>query len=359
MSVISLKCPNCGGELLFEPGLQGYQCPYCDSKFTQEQLEEREKQLSPEEEMTAFVASNQESGGKEAANAEQMVTYSCPSCGAEIVTDETTAATFCYYCHNPVTLTGRLSGKYLPSRIIPFRIDREKAEEMLKQEMRRKLFVPKGFFESRQIQKLSGVYFPFWSVDWEGIGRLQTTARNVRIYRRGDTEYTETKTYQIERKGRIQIPDITKTALHKANRVLVEGVQPFEQKDAKPFSAGYLSGFFAEKRDMEKEEFFDKVHAEIEQYANSLLQDSVKGYTSVMPGNTELHTNKEEWEYLLVPVWLLTYRSQKGKIFYYAINGQTGKVCGEFPVDFMKLGAVSAIVSMLVLLVGLLVGFII
>lgn len=51
---------------------------------------------------------------KEAGKEADAVTYTCPSCGAQIVTDATTAATFCYYCHNPVVLGGRLEGKFLP-----------------------------------------------------------------------------------------------------------------------------------------------------------------------------------------------------------------------------------------------------
>ncbi len=39
-----------------------------------------------------------------------LLVYICPSCGAEVVTDATTAATFCYYCHNPVVLSEKLTG---------------------------------------------------------------------------------------------------------------------------------------------------------------------------------------------------------------------------------------------------------
>ena len=31
----------------------------------------------------------------------------------------------------------------------------------------------------------------------------------------------------------------------------------------------------------------------------------------------------ESWKYLLVPVWVLTYRGKNDKIYYYAMNGQT------------------------------------
>lgn len=87
--------------------------------------------------------------------------YTCPSCGAEIVTDETTAATFCYYCHNPVILSGRLSGEFHPDYVIPFAMEKKRAVEIFEQWMKKKRFVPKAFYSEDQIEKISGVYFPY------------------------------------------------------------------------------------------------------------------------------------------------------------------------------------------------------
>ena len=37
-------------------------------------------------------------------------------------------------------------------------------------------------------------------------------------------------------------------------------------------------------------------------------------------------------------MWTLTYNDKaRGKIYYFALNGQTGKVWGELPVDNKKL----------------------
>ena len=85
MSVITYKCPNCGGELKFDAEGQNFKCEYCLSEFKEDDLVE--------------------------IPVSQAVVYSCPSCGAEIVTDETTAATTCFYCHNPIVMAGRLSGE--------------------------------------------------------------------------------------------------------------------------------------------------------------------------------------------------------------------------------------------------------
>ena len=88
------------------------------------------------------------------------VVYTCPNCGAEIVTDATTAATYCFYCHNPVVLSGRLSGEYMPDFVLPFKISKEQAIEKFLSFARKKRFIPKDFFEKNQVQKMTGVYFP-------------------------------------------------------------------------------------------------------------------------------------------------------------------------------------------------------
>ena len=53
METISFKCPNCGGELLFDPERQDYHCEYCESRFSEEELSrdaEQEKETAHEEE---------------------------------------------------------------------------------------------------------------------------------------------------------------------------------------------------------------------------------------------------------------------------------------------------------------------
>ena len=118
MSVLTYKCPNCGGYLVFEPETQHYTCPYCLSDFAQTELDTA---TSESEDMQDTEENTQEQEG-------QVLVYTCPSCGAEIATDTTTAATFCYYCHNPIVLSGRLSGEQMPSLIIPFQISKEEAK---------------------------------------------------------------------------------------------------------------------------------------------------------------------------------------------------------------------------------------
>lgn len=328
MAAITYKCPRCGGDLRFHPAKQRFLCEYCDSEYTQEELEE-----------TAVEAEETQEPDQAEGQEPDAVRYVCPSCGAEIVTDETTAATFCYYCHNPVVLEGRMRGSYHPDLVIPFAIDRKKALEIFRQWIGKKRYVPKDFYSEEQIEKLSGVYFPYWLYDCQVDGRLQAQGTKLSTWRVGNIQYTKTEQYDVGRSGQMKIDHVPRNALSKANRVLAENVFPFEMEKLEPFRMGYLSGFMAENRDMERQQFADEVEAEVRGFAEQSLRSGISGYDSVQVQSSDMRLEKPEWNYALLPVWTLTYKEKKtGKLYYFACNGQTGKICGELPVDMGRLG---------------------
>jgi len=162
--------------------------------------------------MTDTEATAEQTATDEQSN---MELFLCPNCGAEIVTEATTAATYCYYCHNPVVLSGRLSGDFLPNKVLPFAVEKEEAIKQFLAWTKKKWFVPKAFFNQEQIDKLTGVYFPYWATDAELDGSLQANGTVVRIWRVGDIEYTETKQYAVHREGKLFFKELVKNALSK------------------------------------------------------------------------------------------------------------------------------------------------
>lgn len=108
---------------------------------------------------------------------------------------------------------------------------------------------------------------------------------------------------------------------------------------------------------MERREFEEEIFGDVKEYAEKLLRDSVHGYTTVTSLGTQTRTGETDWDYVLVPVWVVTYRGRNGKMYYYAINGQTGNVCGELPIDHRKVGVTAAVISAAVFLLGLAGGF--
>lgn len=359
-AVLTHKCPNCGGPLLFEPKNQKFHCEYCGSTFTEQEVTEFEAKqadaaITDNLSTTSVSTDSNENDDK----TEEVGIFLCPSCGAEIVTDATTASTWCYYCHNPVVLTSRLSGQFLPEKILPFQIERDDAEAKFLDWVGKKLFVPKAFFNKKQIQNLSGVYFPYWAVDADLSGEMSADATNLRVWIAGDIEYTEHSQYAIARAGDSSFKDLIKNALQKnlADK-MVGSVQPFDMGAAIPFKNQYLSGFLTEKRDIEFTDMKENVEQEFRQYADRLMESTISGYSSISNVRSQQQIQKLDEDYVLLPIWLVTYRETgNDKLFYYAMNGQTGKVAGVLPIDKTKLWIWAIGLCVLILILGILVGY--
>ncbi len=332
-TTVSYQCPNCEAPLSFDPESGGFKCEYCLSSFDEPTLRLREEEAAKaraerlQQDADAFCA--------------QMDEYVCPNCGAEVIADELTVATICLYCHTPVIHKGKLTGQLRPNRIIPFKYSREQAEEIFLQFAKKHKFVPRGFFAKQQLEKMQAVYFPFWITDADAHVSLTASATRVRTWTLGRYLHTETSRYQIERAGEIHFEDITTSAFSDADKAMLEGILPYPSDALEPFSMPYLSGFLSKKRDLEREQLQPEVNKRIDGYAKSLLRDTVSGYNTVTVQNASGEAYRENWEYALMPVYILVWRGRK-RNYTYAMNGCTGKIYGELPVSAGKLWALGS-----------------
>lgn len=357
MSVISYKCPNCDGDLRFEPESQSYRCSYCTSLFTAEELDEMKPASSSEQKDSTSVETEdineqeplqdvEQKSENEKNNSDdpEAMIYTCPSCGAQIATTKTTAATFCYYCHNPVVLEGRLSGEMLPDKIIPFRISKYDALNKFKEEVSKKRFVPKDFYSEKQIESITGVYFPFWMIDAKIEGNLTGDGKKIRTWVAGDEEFTETSFFDVARRGTASFCNYLKNALKENNESLVEGVLPYNDAMMEPFSTRFLAGFFAQKRDIEKAEILPEIENELKKDAEKLFREDMESYSHVKILENDFQVADTHARYVLLPVWTITYKDRRGKIYYYSMNGHNGTVCGKYPINHGKLWGLGAII---------------
>ena len=222
MTTIQYKCPNCGGPLQWSATKQTFACDYCGSEFTEEQL----KIAFPDIEGKTLEENVEEPEVKEFE--ENTSLYRCGSCGAEIIAETTTAATFCYYCHNPVIIEGRLSGDYKPSHVIPFVIEREKALSIFKEWCSKKWFLPNDFKSEQQLEKMTGVYIPFWLADCKTDSHMTALGKKVNTWQSGDRIYTRTKEYSVKRSAIIDYLKVPADGSSKADNSLMEAIEPFD-----------------------------------------------------------------------------------------------------------------------------------
>ena len=327
-STIDHKCPACNAVLKFDPHNQNWKCEYCRNEYNLEQLQDHEKNIGKKElkEQNAVKLDKDQNG---------MDIYSCPNCGAQIIADENTSATFCVYCKNTAILKNKLVDEFNPSKIIPFKFTKEDAIEKFKQIGKGKPLMPKIFNNQKNIEEIKGIYIPFWLYDVDTSGSIEADCKKIRTWTSGNYRYTKTDVYLAKRSGNMKYNKIPVDGSKHFDDDIMNSIEPFDYNDLKDFSHSYLSGFLAEKYDVLSDEALLIALKRAENSTVNVLKNDIKGYSIVSVRNQNITTNKEMDEYALLPVWLLNVKF-KDKMHTFAMNGQTGKMIGDIPIDVKK-----------------------
>ena len=324
------KCPCCGGAIEFNSTLQKMKCPYCDTEFEMETLAayDQEVQSEPAEDMTWQDPDAQ----WQEAETEGLCSYICKSCGGELVADEHTAATACPYCGNPVVMVGKVSGSLKPDLVIPFKLDKKAAKEALKQHYRGKRLLPKVFADENHIDEIKGIYVPFWLFDADANAHIRYRATRVRHWSDFHYDYTETSFFSVTRGGTLGFSGVPVDGSSKMTDVLMESIEPFDLSEAVDFRTAYLAGYLADKYDVDAEQSKQRANDRIKKSTEEAFASTVQGYMTVTPESSSIRLDKSSVKYALLPVWLLN-TTWNGEKYTFVMNGQTGKLAGDLPMD--------------------------
>lgn len=332
MSVLQqYKCPCCDGAIEFDGAAQAMRCPYCDNEFDIQTLVsyDQEVKTQGQDQMNwQEPAQNQWQPGE----TNGMLVYQCQSCGGEVVGDQTTGATACPFCGNPVVITGFFSGDLKPDFVIPFATDKKAALEALKKHYGGKKLLPKVFTEQNHIEEVKGVYVPVWLFDTYAAANIRYKATRVRHWSDSQYNYTETSHFAVRRGGHIGFSRVPVDGSTKMDDTLMESIEPFDCSKAVTFHTAYLSGFLADKYDVDAQESIQRANERIKHSTEEAFASTVQGFSTVVPVNTSMQLHNGSMKYALYPVWLLS-TSWEGKNYIFAMNGQTGKFAGDLPMD--------------------------
>ncbi|MBE6541996.1 MAG: hypothetical protein E7672_06070 [Ruminococcaceae bacterium] len=328
------KCPCCGGAVEFRTEIQKMQCPYCDTEFEIDDLKAYNDSLSDENNSSQDNMSWQSDSENEWEDGETdgMNVYVCHSCGGEIVCDETTAATSCPFCSNPVVMKGQFAGDLRPDLVIPFKLNKKAAKEALIKHFAGKRLLPKVFKDENHIEEIKGIYVPFWIFDSDANANLRFKGTKVHTYRDRKYQYTETKYYSVQRGGTISYSGIPVDGSRKIADELMESIEPYDIREAVDFKTAYLSGFFADKYDVTSDECAQRANERIKENTETVFRREAIGYSTLVLENSSINLLNGKIKYALFPVWLLT-TTWNGETYHFAMNGQTGKFVGDLPLD--------------------------
>ena len=309
-----MKCSKCGGDVCFDPKRQGLLCEYCGT-FTE--IDESKQEVD--------YAQNE-------LGENELSEYKCLNCGATLLTFDDTAVTFCSYCKSSVVVKTEFERGKDPDLVIPFKISKSECEDIYKKYLKKFLFVPDYLKESTTISKFRGIYMPYAVYKMEKHGtqifqgsKFSHTSGNYNYY----NDYIITAYIDAEYDG------IGYDISSRFEDRFSKAISPFDYKEAKPFDIRYLSGFYADSPDVIKKIYSDDAMDIAKKIALRELRNNINlsRYGCTNPG-ISLSTSDIKTAYY--PVYFLAIEDMKGGISYAVINGQTGKIIAEVPIDYKK-----------------------
>lgn len=354
--VTNYQCPACTGPLHYSAKSGKLACDYCGSSFDVAEIEalyaRKEAEAAAAKQAADAKAEAAQAAKAEAAEAaaasggwdtsdlsrdwgaeaDGLRVYSCPSCGAELICDQSTAATACPYCGNPAIVPGQFSGALRPDSILPFRLSKDDAVQALRAHYKGKPFLPRSFTSANHIEQIQGVYVPFWLFDGGAEGAASYRASNTNVFETGDYEITETRHYHVVRAGSLAFEKIPVDASSKMPDDHMDSIEPFDYAQLRPFSTAYLPGYLADKYDVTIDDSRDRADTRCRETLAQALRDTVTGYGACVTEREDIALRRGKVHYALLPVWMLSTK-WRGQDFLFAMNGQTGKLVGDLPTD--------------------------
>ena len=334
------QCPACTGPLRFDSASGKLCCDYCGSTYDVAQVEALYGEKQARADKAAEAAEKAASSGPVWGEMEtgNLSSRTCTSCGAELVCGPETAATTCPYCGNPTVLGGQLSGKLKPEYILPFKLDKNAAIAQLTHYYKGKAFLPKAFKSQNHIAELQGVYVPFWLYDAEADARGSYEGLTTESHREGDYNVTTTQHYDVRREGTAVFTRVPVDGSSKMPNAHMDAIEPFDYSELKPFSTAYLPGFLADRYDEDSDACAERARTRMLNSTAQALHETTHGYSEVNTLHEDINLSKLKAHYALLPVWMLHTR-WKEQDFLFAMNGQTGKLIGDLPVDKGRVAA--------------------
>lgn len=315
LSAYSHKCPGCASNLLFDDESKKLQCKSCGKDYYPEFFEISD--------VLNQTISNEDADDSEENFNQEIV---CNSCGAVVVAERNTASSFCAFCGSPALVANRLSRAFKPDTIIPFKIDREKAETIFREWASTKKYLPRDFLAEKTIRKISGLYVPFWLIDADCTIDVTGGANN--------SDEKANYYYNIRRKGTFKMRRVPFDGSLQISDQLMESIEPFDYREMLPYSSGYLPGYYAERYDLSADDMAERISDRFRYYLNEECRNFVMtaNYEKYIIDTDNSVSDNYSCLYALLPVWFLSYE-YKGLYYRIAINGQTGEIAGSVPED--------------------------
>jgi len=344
------RCPGCSADLVFAPKDGVLECPYCGRKEQIPQSQEQVQERSYEE----YLVVKPDRVSRLSETAQDI---SCSGCGMTVTFQPPDMAGECPFCAAKMVAEAKASDAGIaPEGALPFRVAAREAGQAVKSWIASRWFAPSALQRLARQDKLNGIYLPFWTFD------SHTTSHYSG--ERGEYYYT-TETYyerdsqgnQVRRTRQVRhtrwypasgtvsrwFDDVLVAATQGLPRPRLAALEPWDLPEVKPYDPAYLSGFKAQRYQVDLQKGFDLAKEQMAPQIRADIRQDIGGDEQRIH-SVSTHYSGVTFKYLLLPVWISAYRFQD-KVYQVMVNARTGEVQGDRPYSFWKIaGAVAAVV---------------
>lgn len=338
-----IACRNCGSRMVFDIPSQKMKCIHCGGTEDVETAEENIHHAETESTYTWDYDKNDESeetglSGEVDNSTFETKIYKCSQCGAELMTQDESAVSFCQFCGAQSVLEGEFERVSKPDHIIPFKLTKQACKDIYKKKMRFALYAPGEMKKNDHIDEFRGIYMPYFVYDVEQNGPIRLTGK--RSYRRGD--YIITEHYDLMGDIHGRYPGITHDASSNFADNISECIAPYDMAQKKEFKEGYLHGFYGDISDVDADIYRPQATGMANEYAlheakkiPEFSRVSIEQTKNDPNLSSRFNTGVREIRSSMMPVWFLSIK-RHGRMSFATINGQTGRMYADIPIEPWK-----------------------
>lgn len=337
-------CSNCGGIMEFDVKTQTLKCPNCEAQINIVNDKDKivEHNFTKKAAKTITVAEKKSS------------TMQCKGCGAKVEVSGDCTATECSYCGAKYVLAEKQEEAIIPDGVIPFKVDKNHVKGTFTKWINKRWLAPGKLKQLYESDKIQGVYIPYWTFDADVVCDYSAEGgknRKVKVKQSDGSTVTKTETDWYNTHGRVKefFDDVLVKGSKNMKASLLKGIEPYDtKKELSSYSPEYLSGYGAECYSVSLEDAHSEANGIMESKLRDMARNDVlKHYDEVRNVRIAPDYKEETYKHILIPLYATAY-TYNNKNYTVLINGQTGKIKGDYPKSPVKIAIIIAVIIALI-----------
>ena len=345
-------CPACGGEAVWNPAKQKMVCPFCG---TESPVTLTATGGIVEHDLVAALRGLPDNRRGVPVDRIQV---RCQSCNAISVLSPSRQAQNCEFCGSAQLVPyEETKPPFRPESVLPFKVSETAARDGIRA-WYGKLWLAPGALKRRALtDTVRGAYLPYWTFDAQVNADWSAEAGHYYYTTETYIENGQTRTRQVQQirwvpaAGHVShfFDDDLVCASVGVHPNLLRGIEPFPTADLRPYDPGYVSGWVAERYQIDLVAAAERARAAMDAKLQLLCAQQVPGDT-FRNLSVRADYSKQTFKHILAPVWLLSY-TFGARAFQCAMNGVTGVIAGEYPKSPWKIALLVLAIFIVVLIV--------